>query len=123
VDVVIRQAHPGPGVPHYETFEQKARDGERYRREEGIPWLILVDDLRGTVHQVYGGLADPTYLIGSDGRVAFYNMWTHGPSLNAAIRELLARGGTGVVQGDGLNRWPYMGAAMTDGCSGRCWPR
>jgi hypothetical protein len=118
VDVVIRQAHPGPDVPHYRTLDEKTRDGERYRREEGIPWPILVDDLPGTTHQVYGGLADPTYLIDRDGRVAYYNIWTHGPSLNGAIHALLSRGGSGVVQGDGLNRWPFMGAAMTDGWRG-----
>jgi hypothetical protein len=117
VDVVIRQAHPGPDVPHYETFDEKMRDAERYKREEGIPWPVLVDDLAGTVHQVYGGLADPSYLIGSDMRVAYYNMWTHGPSLNEAIRALLARGGSGVVE-DGISRWPHMGAAMTDGWRG-----
>ena len=83
IDVVIRQAHPGPEVPAYDTFEQKLHDAERYRREEAIPWPVLVDDLEGTVHQAYGGLADPTYLIDRDGRVV--------PRPAAVIAEL--RGG------------------------------
>ena len=66
-----------------------------YKREEGVPWPVLVDDLAGTVHQAYGGMSDPVYLIGAAARVAFYGMWTHPPKLKEAIDELLARGGRG----------------------------
>jgi hypothetical protein len=117
VDVVIRQAHPGPGVRPYRSFEQKLQDAERYRQEEGILWPMLVDDLAGTAHQVYGGLADPTYLIGTDGRVAFYNMWTHVPTLYQAIEELLQQGGRGVVHG-GIDHIMHLLPAMTDGWKG-----
>lgn len=114
VDVVIRQAHPGPNARPYHTFDQKLRDAQAYQREEGIPWPVLVDDLAGTVHQIYGGLADPTYLIDVDGRVAFYNMWTYAPSLHDAIEGLLGQGGRGVVLG-GMRRTPNLGPTMTDG--------
>ncbi|MDQ3043585.1 MAG: hypothetical protein M3R06_00330 [Chloroflexota bacterium] len=72
LDVVIRQAHPGPKVLPYQTFDEKAADARRYQEQEGIPWRVLVDDLEGTVHQVYSGLADPTYLIDAEGRVAYF---------------------------------------------------
>jgi hypothetical protein len=117
VDVLIRQAHPGPGAAPYESFEQKMRDAQRYQREDSIAWPVLVDDLVGTVHQVYGGLADPTYLIDADGRVAFYIMWTYVPAVYAAIEKLLEQGSRGVVF-SGWNRLPHMGPAMTDGWRG-----
>lgn len=117
IDVVIRQAHPGPGVRAYHTSEQKLRDAERYRHDEGIPWPVLVDDLAGTVHQEYGGLAEPTYLIDVDGKVAFYNMWTHAPTLHRALEMLARQGGRGVVAG-GTDRTPHMLASMTDGWKG-----
>jgi hypothetical protein len=75
------------------------RDGQRYRAEQGIPWPIAIDDLSGTTHQVYGGMADPTYLIDANGRVAFYNMWTHVPTLYCAVRELAHQGGVDTVLG------------------------
>ncbi len=37
------------------------------QRSEQIPWPALVDDVEGTVHRAYGGLANPTYLIGTEG--------------------------------------------------------
>jgi hypothetical protein len=121
LDVMIRQAHPGPGAEPYTSDAQKMRDGERFKRGDAIPYPVLVDDLPGTVHQVYGGLADPTYLIDSDGRVAFYNMWSHGPTLHRAIEALLAQGGRGVVRSvrdDGIDHVPHLLASFADGWHG-----
>jgi hypothetical protein len=117
VDVFIRQAHPGPAVPPYRAFEQKWTDAQRYQREEGVPWTILIDDIEGTTHRLYGGLADPTYLIDADGRVAFYNMWTHVPTLHRAIAALLGQGGRGIVLG-GIDNWPHLLPSMTEGWRG-----
>jgi hypothetical protein len=114
VDVLVRQAHPGPRVPAYREFPQKLRDAQAYQEEEGIPWLVLVDDLEGTVHQTYGGLADPTYLIDTEGKVAFYNMWTYAPALHEAIRRLIAQGERGVVDG-GVDHTPHLSPAAIAG--------
>jgi hypothetical protein len=117
LDVLIRQAHPGPRARPYTTPGEKRRDAERFQRAERIPYPVLVDDVAGTTHQVYGGLADPTYLIGRDGRVAFYCMWTHGPTLHEALTDLLAHGGTGVVRG-GIDRTPHLLASLAAGWRG-----
>jgi hypothetical protein len=117
IDIVVRQAHPGPGWEPYHTMDEKLRDARRYQDEDGVPWTILADDLEGTVHQVYGGMADPSYLIDVDGRVAFYNMWTYAPTLYTAIETLLAQGGRGVVDG-GYDQVPHMTPALTDGWRG-----
>ncbi|MBA3357033.1 MAG: hypothetical protein H0U18_14060 [Pyrinomonadaceae bacterium] len=111
-------------MPAYQNFEQKMQDAERYQREDGIAWTVLVDDLEGTTHQVYGGLADPTYLIGTDGRVAFYNMWTHAPTLHEALEELQKQGWRGEVKG-GVHQMPHLLPSMTDGWKGlrRGWPQ
>ncbi len=92
-------------------------DAVAYQQEERIPWPVLVDDLEGSVHRTYGGLADPTYLIDSDGRVAYYNMWTYAPALHEAILALLSRGGQGVVKG-GWDRAVRLGPPLTDGWRG-----
>jgi hypothetical protein len=117
VDILIRQAHPGPEVPAYQHFEQKWHDARRYQQEEGIPWTVLIDDLEGTTHQLYGGLADPTYLIDAEGYVAFYNMWTHVPTLHQAIVTLLKQGGRGVVRG-GIDSRPHFLPSIADGWRG-----
>ena len=117
MDVLVRQAHPGPGVRPYRSVQEKAADAERYKEYNAIPWPVLVDDLEGTVHQVYSGLADPTYLIDADSRVAYFNMWTYAPNLNEAIAALLHQGGRGVVEG-GIDHVMHLLPAITDGWRG-----
>ncbi len=104
-------------MPPYESDEQKLRDGRRYVQDEQTPWTVLVDDLAGTVHQVYGSLSDPVYLIDIDGRVAYYNMWTHVPNVHTALEELREQGWRGVVNG-GVDRVPHMAPWMTHGWRG-----
>lgn len=117
VDVLVRQAHPGPGAPAYHDLATKLADARRYVDGERIPWPVLVDDLEGTVHRAYGGLADPTYLLDVDGRIAFAQMWTHVPTLHRALETLSGQRWTGVAAG-GVDRKPHVLAAMTDGWRG-----
>lgn len=116
MDVVIRNAHPGPDVPPYASQDEKLRDARYYQQDVAIPWTVVADDLQGSVHQTYGGLSDPAYLIDADGQIAFYNLWTNVPMLYQAIEELMAQGGTGVVK-NGVSRVPRLGPAITNG-----WP-
>lgn len=61
-------------------------------------------------------MADPVFLIDSEGRVSFYGMWTHAPTLKKALDGLLARSGRGVS--GGLDRTPHMLASFVDGWRG-----
>ncbi|MCU0492409.1 MAG: hypothetical protein MUD01_12510 [Chloroflexaceae bacterium] len=116
VEVLVRQAHPGPAVPHYTSFEQKFADAQAYAAEHGQPWPVLVDDLAGTAHQVYGGMSDPIYLIDVEGNVAFYNLWGHPPTMHRAIEALLKQNGRGVVLG-GVDQILHGMVALANG-----WP-
>lgn len=115
VDVFIRQAHPGECRGPYRSYEEKRESAREYEREEGIPWLVLVDDLPGMVHNAYGAMADPVYLIDALGRVSFYGMWTHAPTLKRAIDELLALGGAGGPVAGGIDRTPHLLASFVNG--------
>lgn len=116
LDIFIRQAHPGPMVPAYTSFDQKLHDARTYRESEEIPWQVLVDDLEGAVHQVYGGLSNPTFLLTAEGRVAFYDLWSHAPTVYRALEALTAPEGACVVRG-GIDRMPHALTAMVNG-----WP-
>lgn len=111
-------------MPPYRTFGQKMEDARKFKHEDGIPYPVLVDDLQGTVHQVYGGLADPTYLIDTEGRVSFYNMWTHAPTLHESLEALFKQDGRGVVLG-GTDRVPHLLSTIANGWRGlrRGWPQ
>ncbi len=79
---------------------------------------MLVDDYAGTWHRTYSSeMTDPVFLIGSDGRISFYLMWAHAPTLKRAIDELLEQGGRGVVAG-GIDRAPHLFASFVNGYHG-----
>lgn len=115
MDVFIRQAHPGEHSRAYTSDEQKQNEARTYKRDEGIGWPVLVDDFAGTTHQTYGNLPDPVYLIDADGRVAFYGMWTHVPTLHQALDKLLAQGGRGVPKAGGVDHVPHLFASFVGG--------
>jgi hypothetical protein len=112
----VRQGHPGPRTPAYRTYSHKHRDALAHQAEDDIPWTVLVDELDGRVHRAYGLLADPTFLLDRDGRVAFYNAITHAPTLHVAIARLLESGGLGVA-GKGYDRRVHPLPIVTGG-----WP-
>ncbi len=118
MDVAIRQAHPGERRGAYRNYEEKLEGAREGRREEGIPWTVLVDDYAGSTHRVYSSeMTDPVFLIDSDGRVSFYLMWAHAPTLKRAIDELLDWGGRGVVSG-GIDRMVHLFASFVNGYHG-----
>ena len=79
---------------------------------------MLVDDYTGTWHRAYSSeMTDPVFLIDGDGRVSFYLMWAHAPTLKRAIDELLGRGGRGVVAG-GIDKTPHLFASFVNGYHG-----
>lgn len=116
IDVLVRQAHPGSGVEAYDELDRKAADAGRYQTEHGIPWPVLVDDVPGKVHQVYGGLSNPAFLIDSAGRISFYSLWSNPAALDAAIKQLLKQDGRGVVE-FAVDRRPALMPIFTGG-----WP-
>jgi hypothetical protein len=117
--VVIRQAHPGEKRGRYLDYGDKLESAREYKRLEDIGWPVLLDDYAGTVHRAYSReMADPSFLIDAEGRVSFYCMWTHAPSLKLAFDELLARDGVGAPVAGGIDRIPHMFASFVDGYRG-----
>ncbi len=79
---------------------------------------MLVDDYAGTVHRAYSReMTDPVFLIDTEGRVSFYLMWAHAPTLKKAIDELLERGDQGVVAG-GIDKMLHLFVSFVNGYHG-----
>jgi len=76
-----REAHPGENYPAHRSFEQKLSHARAFKAEFKIERPILVDDLVGTAHKLYGSLPNMTYLIGRSGRVLFRADWTDPPTI------------------------------------------
>lgn len=71
-------------------MDQKLAHARAFIDRFGIERPVLVDDLAGTGHRLYGLLPNMTYVIGRGGRVLFRADWTDPPTVEAAIRYVIA---------------------------------
>ena len=90
VFLYTREAHPGEHFPAHRDLEQKIAHARAFKERYGIERPILVDDLAGTGHRLYGMLPNMTYLIGRGGRVLFRADWTDAATIDAAVQYVLA---------------------------------
>lgn len=89
VFLYTREAHPGENYPAHRSFEQKLAHARAFKAEFNVERPILVDDLTGTAHKLYGSLPNMTYLISRGGRVFFRADWTDPPTIEHAIHYVL----------------------------------
>ena len=84
-----REAHPGENYPAHRSFEQKLAHARAFKAEFKVERPILVDDLTGTAHKLYGSLPNMTYFIARGGRVLFRADWTDPLTIEYAIKYVL----------------------------------
>jgi Iodothyronine deiodinase len=89
--IYVREAHPGADLPPHRSMEDKARAALLLREQEKINFPVLIDELGGEVHRKYGALPNTSFIVDKSGRIAYRSLASHGPSLGAALEELLDR--------------------------------
>lgn len=87
--VYVREAHPGERYPAHRSMDQKLAQAEAFQQLWDVQRPILVDDLVGSGHRLYGKLPNMTYLIGKGGKVLFRADWTDPPTIRTAMDYLL----------------------------------
>ena len=83
-----REAHPGENFPAHRSIEQKLVHARAFKERFRIERPILVDDLLGTGHKLYGMLPNMTYLVGRGGKVLFRADWTDPPTVEWAVQYI-----------------------------------
>ena len=79
--VYTREAHPGENYPAHQTLEQKLDHARSLKKVLDVQRPILVDDVEGTGHKLYGALPNMTYVIDRGGKVLFRSDWTDPPTI------------------------------------------
>jgi hypothetical protein len=84
-----REAHPGQNHGAHTSMEQKLAYAREFREQCHVERPILVDDLSGTIHRLYGELPNMMYLIGRGGRILFRSNWTDAPTIEMMLNYLV----------------------------------
>ena len=88
--VYTREAHPGENYPAHRSIEQKMSQARSLQDVLNVERPILVDDLEGTGHEMYGTLPNMIYVVGTTGKVLFRADWTDPPTIETALDYMLA---------------------------------
>lgn len=85
--IYTREPHPDDFPEHraHKSIDQKNQHARDMRDRHNTPRPILIDDLDGTVHREWGGLANMSWVIDHSGHIAYKAGWT----VEADIREAL----------------------------------
>ena len=88
--VYVREPHPAEHYGAHSSWNQKVRYARDCRAQDGIQTPVLVDDLVGSVHRLYGTLPNMIFVIDLDGRIAYKAMWTDHAELRVVLENLVA---------------------------------
>ena len=84
------EMHPGEYVPRPTTFEQRVSNAARLKKEEKVPFPILVDGIGNEVRKLYRALTNPVLIVDRNGIIVYKSSWTWAPDLSQALTELVA---------------------------------
>jgi hypothetical protein len=90
--IYVREPHPGENYGPHRNFEQKLKSARDCCDQDRIQTPILVDDLEGTVHRLYGSMPNMIYIIDKNGRIAYKAMWTDHEEIASVLTNLVVAG-------------------------------
>lgn len=94
----VREAHPGQHIHAHRNTAQKAAAARIAVVEEHEGRTILIDDLAGSGHQLYGAMPNTVHVIDAGGVVAFRAMWNDPVAVDAALQGVLTGQDTAEVR-------------------------
>jgi len=85
----VREAHPGERVPAHGTLADKANAARKSCDYHGEHRMVLIDDLDGTAHSLYGSMFNSIFVIGMAGTILFRSIWNNAEDLDDVLGRLV----------------------------------
>ncbi len=86
--VYVREPHPGEKYGPHKSWEQKLQYARECQKQDGIENPMLVDDLAGTVHQLYVPMPNMIYIVDKDGKIVYKAIWTDHEEVELVLKNL-----------------------------------
>lgn len=94
----VREAHPGQKVAQHKTEADKLQRAQGLKADFGESRAILIDDLAGTAHKIYGEFPNSVFVIDKDGTIVFRSDWNDVAAVRKVLRRLAAGKPVGSVK-------------------------
>ena len=86
----VREAHPGEKVTPHKSDADKRLRARGLKDDFGESRTILVDDLAGTAHEIYGAFPNSVFVIDRNGTIVFRSDWNDVAAVRKVLRRLAA---------------------------------
>ncbi len=85
----VREAHPGSNIPSHKSAAEKVRCAIALKNDQEIR-SILIDDIKGTAHDAYGGYPNAVFIINRNGCIVYRSDWNNVSAIKKALHRLLS---------------------------------
>lgn len=85
----VREAHPGSNIPSHKSAAEKASCAIALKNDQEIR-SILIDDIKGTAHDAYGGYPNAVFIINRNGCIVYRSDWNNVSAIKKALNRLLS---------------------------------
>ena len=86
----VREAHPGDRIPEHRNMQEKVSLAHQLLQAEDEQRTILIDDLEGSFHNVYGNLPNVFYILDEVGMVLYRADWNNHAYAKRALADINA---------------------------------
>lgn len=89
----VREAHPGERQPQHQTSEQKIEAAlKSIKIYKEINRNVLVDDVEGSAHSLFGLMPNSIYVIDKSGLILFKSTWNNVKALESVLQSIAIYG-------------------------------
>lgn len=92
VTLYVREAHPGEQWDQASVAEEKQAAARALKERDDLPWLVLVDDVDGSVHRRLDEKPNAAYLTDRTGQIVFRSLWAGDKRGLTEALDAVARG-------------------------------
>lgn len=86
----VREAHPGSNFPSHKSLDEKINCAQQLKSTDEEKRNIVIDDIRGTAHDSYGGYPNAIFIINKNRCVVFRSDWNNVSATRIALNSLLS---------------------------------
>jgi hypothetical protein len=108
--IYTREAHPGEVTPEHRSVEAKQAAARRLMDEELLSRTVLIDNLDGGMHHLYGAAWDSVYVLDSAHKVVLRQAWAHPDDVESVLAALAS--GAAMTPRQTTNMAPSTGAPI-----------
>lgn len=85
----VREAHPGSNIPSHKSAAEKFSCAIALKNDQETR-SILIDDIKGTAHDAYGGYPNAVFIINRNGCIVYRSDWNNVSATKKALNRLLS---------------------------------